>query len=388
MFELIFQFDQITLDTARFRLQQSGNPVAVEPQVFDLLAYLIEHRDRVVTRSELFDNLWKNRVVTDSVLSARIKDARRAIGDNGRKQAIIKTIFGRGYQFVAPTTATQSPPGFTKPRTRYAQNGEIGLAYQVFGEGPVDLIMVPGWLSNLDLFWQQPRAASFFLELAKFSRVILVDRRGTGLSDRVTPPGLAGQVEDLVAVMAAAGSRRAVLYGNCEAGNICAQFAYTYPRKTEALILNGVSARWVRSDDYPFGPSVEDAEQWIAEVENGWGGPVGLEVCGPSLVDDEDFREWFAMFVRSSASKATALALLRLSYEMDSCPILGSIRVPTLVLQATGDLTCPYEAGRDLAQRIPNAKFVEVDAVDHMPFVGNPEKIVDEIGSFVATLRD
>lgn len=385
---MIFQFNQITLDTARFRLQQSGHPVAVEPQVFDLLAYLIEHRDRVVTRSELLETLWKNRVVTDSALSARIKDARKAIGDNGQKQAIIKTVFGRGYQFVASTTAKESTPGFSKPQTRYAQNGDIGLAYQVFGEGPVDLIMVPGWLSNLDLFWQQPRAVHFFLELAKFSRVILIDRRGTGLSDRVTPPGLDGQVQDLAAVMTAAGSRRAVLYGNCEAGNICAQFAYTHPRQTRALILNGVAARWVRSDDYPYGPSVEDAEQWVAEVENAWGGPVGLDVCAPSLADDEAFREWFSMFLRSSASRATALALLRLSYEMDSCPILGSIRVPTLILQATGDLTCPYEAGLDIAQRIPNAKFVEIDANDHIPFVGNPEMIVREIGAFIAGLGD
>lgn len=144
----------------------------------------------------------------------------------------------------------------------------------------------------------------------------------------------------------------------------------------------------MRSDDYPYGPSVEDAEQWVVEVENGWGGPVGLEVCAPSMVDDDAFRDWFAMFVRSSASRATALALLRMSFEMDSCPILPSIRVPTLVLQATGDRTCPFEAGRDLAQRIPGAKFVEVEAIDHIPFVGNPAKILREIGSFIAELSD
>ena len=168
---MIYEFNQITLDTARFRLQQMGNTVPVEPQVFDLLAYLIEHRERVVTRSELLDKLWKNRVVSDSALSARIKDARKAIGDNGRRQAVIKTIFGRGYQFVAPATTKDSTSTFSKPQTRYAQNGDIGIAYQVFGEGDVDLIMVPGWLSNLDLFWQQPRAAKFFLDLARFGIV-------------------------------------------------------------------------------------------------------------------------------------------------------------------------------------------------------------------------
>ena len=141
----------------------AGSPISVEPQVFDLLAYLLDNRNRVVTRDELLGTIWKDNVVTDSALGARIKDARKAVGDSGDRQDVIKTIHGRGYQFIAPTTELKSIESFTKPQTHYAQNGDVSIAYQVFGDGPEDLIVIPGWLSNLDLFWEQPLAASFFL---------------------------------------------------------------------------------------------------------------------------------------------------------------------------------------------------------------------------------
>lgn len=381
-----FQFNRITLDTVQYQLSDSDNPIPVEPQVFDLLVYLIQNRDRVVTRDELFENLWAGKVVTDAALGVRIKDVRKAVSDNGDRQAVIKTIHGRGYQFIAPITEQSSNESFSKPQTHYAQNGNVSIAYQVFGDGPENLVVIPGWLSNLDLFWEHRLAVSFFLKLAKFCRVVMIDRRGTGLSDRVTPPTLEVQMRDIVAVMEAVGIRHTALLGNSEGGNISAQFAVSYPRRTSALILIGTAARWVRNESYPYAPSVEEAEQWITEVENNWGGPIAIDEIAPSLADNEEFRDWLSKYYRSSASRTTALELLRMTHEMDMRSVLPSIEAPTLVLQATGDLVCPFEAGRDLAQRIPNAKFVQLDTNDHAPYVGCPDEIVSNIRSFLNEL--
>ncbi len=383
---MIYRFNHYSLDTTLFCLLADGKPVAVEPQVFNLLEYLIVNRERVVTRDELLQNLWKGKIVTDAALGVRLKDARKAVGDNGREQSVIKTVHGRGYQFIAPLNELDETPEFEQPITRYAQNGEVGIAYQVFGDGPRDLIFIPGWLSNLDLFWEQPRAAAFFTGLAGFCRVILIDRRGTGLSERVAPPTLDLQMQDILAVMTAVGSKRAALMGTSEGGNICVQFGFSHPRRVSALILVGTAARWVRNDDYRYGPSPGEAEEWIAEVENNWGGPVAIDLVAPSLADDEEFRTWLSKYFRSSASKSTAIALLRQSHQIDSCPILGSVEAPTLVLQANGDLVCPPEAGRELARRMPNARLVEQDTRDHAPYVGCPEQIVNEVESFLERL--
>lgn len=380
---MLFEFNQITVDTDQYRICAMGEPVAVEPQVFDLLVYLIRNRGRVVSRDELLASLWAGKIVSDAALSVRLRDVRKAIGDSGALQAVVKTLHGRGYQFIAPLVESGASGQQATPRTHYAQNGDVSIAYQVFGEGDRDLIVIPGWLSNLDLFWEQPLAAAFFRALASFSRVILIDRRGTGLSDRVPPPTLEIQMRDIAAVMDAAGSAQAAVLGYSEGGSICAQFAATCPRRTSALILIGTAARWVQSDDYPYGPGVEEANQWIAEVENNWGGPVAIETTTPSLAFDPQYRAWLARFFRSSASKTTALELLRMCFLYDLRPILASIRAPTLVLQASGDLVCPLEAGRDLARRIANAKFVELPTSDHFPFVGCPTEITDNIRAFI-----
>jgi pimeloyl-ACP methyl ester carboxylesterase len=269
------------------------------------------------------------------------------------------------------------------PDTHFADNAGVNIAYQCFGDGPSDLIVIPGWLSNLDLFWEEPMAARFFRALSQFTRVILIDRRGTGLSDRVAPPTLEEQIDDVTAVMKAADSERAALLGYSEGGCMCALFAATYPQRTTSLILIGSYARWVASEDYPVGVPEEEAEQWISEVEEGWGGPVGIGFVAPSLVDDARFRQWLGKFFRSSASKADALALLRMNMGVDLRGILPSIHAPTLVIQATRDLTTSLEVGRDLARRIKRAKFVELDTDDHLPFVGCPDDIIREVRRFI-----
>lgn len=268
------------------------------------------------------------------------------------------------------------------PETHFAQNGSVNIAYQIFGDGPRDLIIIPGWVSNLDIFWEEPTAARFFLALSRFSRVILIDRRGTGLSDRVAPPTLEEQIDDVVAVMNAVDSERATLLGYSEGGCMCALFAAAHPGRTTSLVLIGCYARWIASDDYPFGVAREEAEGWITQVEREWGGPIAIDVLAPTLAENAKFRHWLAKFFRSSASKADAVALLRMNMGIDLRAVLPSIHTPTLVLQAKYDRTTPPEAGRDLARRIPGAKLVELDTSDHLPYVGCPDEIVNEIQHF------
>ena len=268
------------------------------------------------------------------------------------------------------------------PETHFAENDGISIAYQVFGGGPRDLIVIPGWLSNLDLFWEEPRAARFFQALAKFSRVILIDKRGTGLSDRVPPPTIEVQMDDVKAVMDAADSEQAAFLGYSEGGAMCMLFAATYPERTNSLILIGSSAR-----EMPDGVSYEDidegSDEWLVQIENNWGGPIGIEDTAPSLVKDEKYRLWLAKFFRSSASKNDAAKMHKMAMSIDIRPVLSSISVPTLVLHATYDRTCPVEKGRYLAQEISSAKLIELDTEDHLPYVGCSGEIVREIQHFL-----
>ena len=269
------------------------------------------------------------------------------------------------------------------PETHFAENDGVSIAYQVFGDAPQDLIYIPGWLSNLDILWEEPRVARFLLALARFSRVIVIDRRGTGLSDRVAPPTLEIQMGDVTAVMDAAGSGRAAFLGNSEGGSMCALFAATYPDRTTALITIGGYAKWIESDDYPHGMGRDDTEQWFQQVENEWGGPITIDFTSPSLANDKKYRHWWAKFHRSGASKADAMALLKMGADIDLRAVLPSINVPTLVLQAKGDLTNSLESGRDFASRIPNAKLFEMDCIDHVPWGDGSEIIIREIRNFL-----
>ena len=269
------------------------------------------------------------------------------------------------------------------PETQFAKNQDVTIAYQVYGSGPSDLVIIPGWLSNLDIYWEEARVARFFLTLGQFARIIIIDKRGTGLSDRVAPPTLEVQMDDLAAVMDAAGSTSATLMGISEGARMCALFAATHPDRTNSIVLIGGSAKTLRSDDYPFGSTREEYEQWFINVDNNWGEPIGIESLSPSLANDEKYRRWLARYFRLSASKADAIALLRVAMEVDLRPVLPSIRKPALVLQAKGDLIISREAGRDIASRIPNANFVEFDSDDHLPWGSGSETIIREIQSFL-----
>ena len=275
-----------------------------------------------------------------------------------------------------------------KPETCYARSGDVNIAYQVVGEGPLDLVLVPGWMSNIEVFWEEPLAVRFFERLASFSRLILFDKRGTGLSDRVADvPNLETRMDDVRAVLDAVGSSRAALLGYSEGGPMCALFAATYPDRTTALIMIGSYARRIWASDYPCGIARAVWDDFADSVVREWGGPVGLDVRAPSVASDPRFRDWWARYLRQSGSPATGRSVLLMNAEIDVRHVLPAIRVPTLILHNVNEQTIPVEAGRHLARHIPNAKYVELPGVDHLPFVGNADAILDEIEEFLTGTR-
>jgi pimeloyl-ACP methyl ester carboxylesterase len=275
-----------------------------------------------------------------------------------------------------------------QPETRYVASGYVHIAYQVLGDGPRDLVLVPGWLSNIEVFWEEPTLVRFLQRLATFSRLILFDKRGTGLSDRVPDmPTLETRMDDVRAVMEAVGSERAALLGYSEGGPMCALFAATFPAKTSALIMIGGYAARVRTPDHPWMLTAEEHSQYIEATRRDWGGPVGLESRAPTMATDERFRTWWARLLRMSASPGANVALLKMNAAVDIRHVLPSVRVPTLIVHNVGDRLLDVRCSRYMAKRIPGAKYVELDGIDHLPWVGNPDAILDEIEEFLTGVR-
>ena len=293
-------------------------------------------------------------------------------------------------QAASPSLPTQDGerPAFggepLRPSTHYVKSAGINIAYQVTGDGPIDLIHVPGWVSNLDLAWASPRLAHVHHCLGTFSRLIRMDKRGTGLSDRnVGLPTLEERMEDVRAVLDAVGSKRTVLFGSSEGGLMCMLFAATYPERTAALVLNGAyaSGRW--SKDYPWAKTSEQVEEDLGSVEREWGEAADMSNAAPSLMGDTVEREWFAAYLRNSASPADAIALWRWATEIDVRDILPAIHVPTLIMQTTGDGWIKREEGRYLATHIEGARYIEFAGRDHVIWGENSDRIVDAIQAFV-----
>jgi pimeloyl-ACP methyl ester carboxylesterase len=276
------------------------------------------------------------------------------------------------------------------PEVRYAQSGEYNIAYQVIGDGPIDLVVNHGWVSNLDSFWEQPLWVHFAQRLASFSRVILFDKRGTGLSDRVPVhdlPTLEERMDDVRAVMDAVGSEKAALYGYSEGGAMCALFAATYPDRATALVMDGAYARRTAAPDYPWGITHRQAEAVLEEMRTHWGQGSGLAARAPSREHDEQFRIWFASWQRQAASPAAVMAIVRMTFEIDIRRILPTIRVPTLILHRPNETNVPVEHSRHLAEHIPGAKYVELPGIDHLPYVGEADATLDEIEEFLTGVR-
>ena len=275
-----------------------------------------------------------------------------------------------------------------RPETRYAKSGDVNIAYQVVGEGPFDLIYVPGWISNLELMWDEPAHAHVLDRFASFSRLILFDKRGTGLSDPVPLdrlPTLEERMDDVRAVLDAVECEQPAVFGFSEGGNMSVLFAATYPERTRALVLYGVFAKRIWSPDYPWAPKPDDRAREIDELERNWAERMDLDMLAPS--EDDAFKDRMATYFRRSASPGAAAALMRMNTQIDVRDVLPTIQAPTLVLHRKDDLDASVEEGRWIAGRIPGAKFVELPGDAHTLWAGDTDSIVDEIEEFLTGAR-
>jgi len=272
--------------------------------------------------------------------------------------------------------------------TKYAKSGDIHIAYQVSGAGPLDLVFVPGFVSHLEAQWDYPSSERLLDGLGAFSRLIRFDKRGTGLSDRDVPiPTLEQRMDDVRAVMDATGSQRAALLGASEGGPMSCLFAATYPERTKALVLYGSFARYSWAQDHTCGRTEEQLAQGLAHIEKYWGTPSSTIRLAPSAANDEAFMTWSARYFRLAASPGGAKAITKLNSEIDVRPVLQAIRVPTLVLHRTGDGMVSIDQGRYLAAHIAGAKLVELTGMDHLPWYGDIDAIVGEVQEFLTGTR-
>jgi len=436
---VFYFFGVFRIDLTERILSGPDGPVPLTPKAFDTLVVLVQNPGHIVTQEELMRRVWPDSFVEENNLAQNISVLRKVLNEEGPEQNYIETVAKRGYRFKSEVTVDDSadlivhertrarviieetsdedsssalkssrqlpsvvnvPPDAVKsdgelslprpPETMYTRSGDVNIAYQVIGDAPLDLVFVMGWVSHLEYFWREPSFARFLSRLASFSRLILFDKRGTGLSDRVPInklPTLEERMDDVRAVMDAVGSERAALCGVSEGGPMCSLFAATYPEKTLALVMIGTYAKRIRDPEYPWAPTTEERQHFFDEIKANWGGPMGLKERAPSMVNDPQFCEWWGTYLRMGAGPGAALALTQMNAEIDVRHVLPSIRVPTLVIHRSEDECLKVEEGRYVAAKIPNAKYVELPGEDHLPFVGDQDAILDEVEEFLTGVR-
>ncbi len=275
-----------------------------------------------------------------------------------------------------------------RPKTQYTKSGDVTIAFQCFGAGSLDLVFAQGWLTNIEYNWEHPDFVRFLNSLASFSRVLIFDKRGTGLSDRdVGLPTLEHRIDDIRAVMDAAGSERAALFGVSEGGNMASLFAATYPKRTSALVLYGCHAKGSWAPDYPWVATMEEKEAALDEMERNWGEPFEFEDAAPSVANDPFARDWFGAYLRFSASPKTARAITRMHAQVDMRDVLPTIQVPTLVLRRRDDRWSRPEEAQYLADNIPGARILEIPGEDHFVIFGDQDRLIAEVESFLTGSR-
>jgi pimeloyl-ACP methyl ester carboxylesterase/DNA-binding winged helix-turn-helix (wHTH) protein len=411
----IYGFGRFRLEAAERLLIDGDHAVQLPPKAFDTLLMLVANAGHVLAKEKMLAEIWEGSFIEENNLAQNISLLRKTLGE-GAGNKFIETVPKFGYRFVADVEASDidveviertrarvfvddgsgeaglvtvgSQPVLAphSPETHYVLSGDVNIAYQVVGDGPIDIVFVMGWISHLEYFWKHHLFASFLDRLSSFSRLILFDKRGTGLSDRVPVnqlPTLEQRMEDVHAVMDAVDSEQAVLIGVSEGGPMCSLFAATYPERTAGLIMIGTYAKRIRDEDYPWAPSAERRRAFIDIVNRDWGKPVGIEERAPSMADNAEFRTWWAEYLRMGASPGAAVALTTMNAEIDVRNVLPLIRVPTLVIHRTGDMCLKVEEGRYVASMIPGSQYVEFSGDDHLPFAGNQKEILDEIEAFV-----
>jgi pimeloyl-ACP methyl ester carboxylesterase len=272
--------------------------------------------------------------------------------------------------------------------TRYARSGDAHIAYQTIGDAGLDLVLLPGAFSHVEHQWEEPSFARFLHRLASFSRLIVLDVRGTGLSDRASElPTLEEQIDDVLAVLDAVGSERAAVFGLSQGGGLATLFAAAHPGRTSALVLFGAYARSVWADDFSWGRSPEEYDELMRLADEGWGRGIFLPLVAPSMAEDASFKVWWAKQERLSGSPGTILAFFRAQRDADVRHVLAAIQAPTLVMQRRDDAYRRVEHGRYLAETIPDATYVELPGRDNLPYVGDQDAVLDEVEEFLTGVR-
>ena len=397
---MIYQFFRNTLDTEQYQLWSGDRQIPVDPLVFDLLVYLIAHRDRVVSRNELLENLWTGKIVTDSALGARLRDARKAVNDSGRKQAIIRTIHGRGYQFVADVKINAGAIDSHKKRS--IQSSKIGLsnqgpveycrsadgvniAYATVGKGP-PLVVTGSWMTHLKEDWKNPNWGPYLSHLAEHFNLIRYDQRGNGMSDWDNVDiSFSKMVDDLTAVINNCPYKKVAIFGPSQAASVSITYARRYPEKVSALVLHGGYSRGKRRRGYP-GCEAE-SEALVTLIRQSWGNenPAIRHAYTSMMMPDATKQEadWFNAFQKNCGPGENIARFREMFDDIDIVNLLGDIRVPTLVAHNLGDSVSPISEGRLLASKIPSARMVTFDSKNHMMFENEPE-----FGRFIKTVVD
>ena len=371
-----FLFDRYALDTERRELHDGRDLVAVEPQVFDLLEFLIRNRAHVVSRDALIEGVWAGRIVSESALATRINAARRSIGDDGATQRLIKTLARKGFRFIGDVreegsaSPSPSPPAPAKQSiTFYRTSDDIGIAAAVAGEGPV-LLKTANWLNHLEYDWQSPIWAPMYERLASRFQLIRYDGRGNGLSDRDVPDiSFAGFERDLEAVVDGLGLQKFALLGLSQGAAAAINYAVRHPERVTRLIIYGAYAQGRNKRGNP--EDTTTAQAVLAMMHEGWGHEDSAFMRAFSSIylpnGSPDEIKWFAQMQRLATSGPMAARLRTACDDIDVVSSLPNVTVPTLVLHATKDNVVPVEQGRLVAARIPGARFVTLDSENHVP---------------------
>jgi pimeloyl-ACP methyl ester carboxylesterase/DNA-binding winged helix-turn-helix (wHTH) protein len=398
-----FAFDRCELDVQRLELRRDGRAVAVEPQVFDVLVHLLRHRDRVVSKAELLDEVWGDRFVSESALTSRIKAARRAVGDDGASQRVIRTLHGRGYRFIAdvqelapsgPGPAPLSSEHHHRQQVRLCTGrGGVRLAYASVGTGPT-LVKAANWLNHLDYDWESPVWRHWWRELSDRYQLVRYDERGCGLSDwDVEDFSLEAWVADLETVVDAAGLDRFVLLGISQGGPVAITYAARHPDRVRGLILFGtfMQGRRVRATT---AQELEEARVQVQLVRLGWGqdNAAFRRVFAMQFMPEGTQEQWraFDELQRRTTSAANAVRFVEAFGGIDVVDVVSSVSAPSLVIHCRGDIRLPLEGGRQLAALLPDSRFVILDSADHLLLEDEPAwpRFLAEIDAFMAELDD
>jgi pimeloyl-ACP methyl ester carboxylesterase/DNA-binding winged helix-turn-helix (wHTH) protein len=403
---MIVGFGDCELDLDRRELRLSHADVHVEPQVFDLLAYLIDNRERVVSKDEIFDAVWRGRIVSEATLSSRINAARQAVGDSGRSQALIRTVPRRGFRFVGEVRSLQNAVSVAEapithtdrlePGSHFGTSQEITfcttpdglrLAVAVAGTGEV-LVKTANWLNHLEYDWRSPVWSPTFERLAQQHRLVRYDVRGTGLSDWDTDDiSFEAFVRDLETVVDALGLERFALFGLSQGGAVAIAYAARHPERVSRVVVHGAFALGQKKRQTT--PDDEQAEAFLTLIRQGWGYPNSafMQAFSSLYLPDATPQQvkWFADLQRMTVSPENAIRIRKACDEIDIVDLLPKVRAPTLVTHNRRDNVVPFAHGRMVASSIPGARFVELDSSNHPVLPGNPtwERFMTEMELFL-----